>query len=105
MGEVIGGGTNDDGSTGLPDQTIPNFVAPLSGTEPLAGLIGLSGVSSTTEGSGLVRFNAGGHGSLLSPSPSVATTVEMQLQLTQFFATAQMGTPTIVVTDTTVVAN
>lgn len=105
MAEVIGGGTNDDGSTGLPDQTIPNFVAPLSGTEPLAGLIGLSGVSSTTEGSGLVRFNAGGHGSLLSPSPSVATTVEMQLQLTQFFATAQMGTPTIVVTDTTVVAN
>lgn len=105
MASVVGGGTNDDGSTALPDQTIPNFVPPLSGTEALAGLIGLPGVSVTTEGNGIVRFSAGSHGSLLVPVPSAATTVEMQRQLAQFFATTQMGTPTIVVTDTSVVAN
>jgi Pla-1/cef family extracellular lipase len=105
MASVVGGGTNDDGSTALPDQTIPNFVPPLSGTEALAGLIGLPGVSVTTEGDGIVRFIAGSHGSLLAPVPSAATTVEMQRQLAQFFATTQMGTPTIVVTDTSVVAN
>ncbi|MBT1451980.1 hypothetical protein KJ365_13890 [Glaciecola sp. XM2] len=105
MASVVGGGTNDDGSTALPDQTIPNFVPPLSGTEALAGLIGLPGVSVTTEGNGIVRFIAGSHGSLLAPVPSAATTVEMQRQLAQFFATTQMGTPTIVVTDTSVVAN
>ena len=105
MAEVVGGGTNDDGSTALPDQTIPNFVPPLSGTEALARLIGLQGVSSTSIGSGLVRFIAGSHGSLLSPVPSAPTTVEMQLQLAQFFATAQDGTATIVVTNPAVVRN
>ncbi|MFT6268741.1 MAG: Pla-1/cef family extracellular lipase [Alphaproteobacteria bacterium] len=105
MAEVVGGGTNDDGSTALPDQTIPNFVPPLSGTEALASLIGLEGVSSTTPGSGLVRFIAGGHGSLLNPSPSAATTVEMQQQIAAFFATAELGQATIVVTNQGVVAN
>jgi Pla-1/cef family extracellular lipase len=105
VAEVVGGGTNDDGSTGLPDQTIPNFVPPLSGTTPLARLIGLPLVGSTTPGSGHVRFNAGGHGSLIVPIPSAATTVEMQSQLATFFATAQSGSPTVVVTNTSVVVN
>ncbi|MCY7294120.1 VolA/Pla-1 family phospholipase [Alteromonas sp. a30] len=101
--EVVGGGTNDDGSTALPDQVIPNTAAvPLAGTEPLAALMGLQGVSSTTQGSGLVRFIAGGHGSLLSPADSLAATTEMQLQTITFLATQG---ETIAVTDTSVVAN
>jgi Pla-1/cef family extracellular lipase len=105
MAEVVGGGVNDDNSTALPDQVIPNFVAPLSGTEALAGLIGLEGVSSTTQGSGIVRFISGGHGSLIVPVPSLATTLEMQSQLATFFATTQLGQPTIVVSNPDVVAN
>jgi Pla-1/cef family extracellular lipase len=105
MAEVVGGGTNDDGSTALPDQTIPNFAPPLSGTEALAGLIGLPSVSSTTVGSGIVRFNAGAHGSLIAPIPSAAATVEMQQQIAAFFATAELGQPTIVVSNPDVVAN
>lgn len=105
MAEVIGGGTNDDSSTALPDQVIPNYVPPLSGTEPLAGLIGLAGVSSTTPGNGLVRFIAGEHSSLLNPSLSVATTLEMQSQIASFFASDQLGQATIVITNPTVVAN
>ncbi|GAA6183176.1 VolA/Pla-1 family phospholipase [Aliiglaciecola sp. NS0011-25] len=102
--EVIGGGTNDDGSTALPDQVIPNSTVnspTFAGTEPLAKFAGLSGVSTTTDGNGLVRFIAGVHSSLLSPSPSADVTTEMQKQAAAFFATGG----TIVVTDTLVVAN
>ncbi|UAA40318.1 lipase [Paraneptunicella aestuarii] len=103
MHEVVGGGSNDDSSIAGPDAVIPNTTSlPLSGTEPLAALMGLSGVSSTTQGSGLVRFLAGEHSSLLNPAASLAATTEMQLQTATFFAT-QGGT--IKVTDTTVVAN
>lgn len=103
MHEVVGGGTNDDGSVALPDQVIPNTTSlPLAGTEPLAALMGLSGVSSTTQGNGLVRFIVGGHGSLLNPSDSLAATTEMQLQTITFLAT--QGS-TIAVSDTSVVAN
>lgn len=102
--EVVGGGTNDDGSTGVPDQVIPNSTTnspTFAGTEPLAAFAGLTGVSTTTVGNGLVRFNAGGHSSLLNPSPSFATTTEMQTQAATFFVTGG----TIVVNDTSVVAN
>lgn len=105
MAEVVGGGTNDDGSTALSDQVIPNYVPPLSGTEALAGLIGLPGVSLTTPGNGLVRFNAGSHSSLLSPAASAATTIEMQSQIAKFFATDQLGQATIVVGNAGVVKN
>ncbi|MFT4941609.1 MAG: Pla-1/cef family extracellular lipase [Paraglaciecola sp.] len=87
MMEQVGGGINDNGETALPDQTIPNTTSlPLAGTEPLAALIGLQGVSSTTEGEGLVRFIAGGHSSLINPTISFATTVEMQTQTAAFIA-------------------
>ncbi|GAB2682947.1 VolA/Pla-1 family phospholipase [Aliiglaciecola aliphaticivorans] len=102
--EVIGGGINDDGSTALPDQVIPNTTvnsSTFAGTEPLASFAGLSGVSSTTEGNGLVRFIAGGHSSLLSPTPSAAVTTEMQKQAAAFFATGG----TIVISDPSVVSN
>ena len=105
MAEVVGGGTNDDGSTALSDRVIPNFVAPLAGTEALASLIGLEGVVSTTPGNGIVRFTSGEHSSLLNPALSMATTREMQAQIAKFFATDLMGQATIVVSDTSVVAN
>jgi len=52
-----------------------------------------------------VRFISGGHGSLIVPVPSLATTLEMQSQLATFFATTQLGQPTIVVSNPDVVAN
>ncbi|MDN4501189.1 lipase [Alteromonadaceae bacterium BrNp21-10] len=102
MFEVVGGNPDMDGGTFLPDQVIPNTTGfPLAGTEPLAALIGLSPVSSTTEGSGFVRFLEGTHSSILDPGPSLAVTTEMQKQVATFLATqGQM----IVVEDTSVVA-
>lgn len=100
---VVGGGTNDDGSTALGDQVIPNTTSlPLAGQEPLARNIGLSGVSSTTQGNGLVRFITGSHSSILNPSASLAATAEMQRQAAVFLQTEGA---TILVTDTSVVAN
>ena len=101
--EVIGGGTNDDGTTALPDQVIPNTTSlPLAGTEPLIATIGLPSVSSTSQGSGAVRFIVGGHSSLLSPADSLAATTEMQLQVLTFLATQGQ---TIAITNPDVVAN
>jgi Pla-1/cef family extracellular lipase len=103
--EVIGGGTNDDGSTALPDQVIPNSTvnAPtFAGTEPLAKFAGAMGVSTTTPGNGLVRFIEGSHSSLLNPSPSAGATTEMQRGAAAFIST---GGETIVIFDESVVAN
>lgn len=103
--EVVGGGQNDDGSTALSDQTIPNNTvnsASFAGTDPLARFIGVEKVSTTSQGSGLVRFIAGGHSSLLNPGISAATTTEMQRQAAAFIATN--GT-TIVITNPSVVEN
>lgn len=96
MIEVVGG------NSGEPDQVIPNEVAtaPLSGTEPLARVMGLSAVSTTSAGSGLVRFVAGDHSSILSPSASLEATVEMQKQTATFAAT---NGATLLITDTSVV--
>ena len=91
--EVVGNGADN-----LSDQVIPNVVSstPLSGTEAAIALLGLPGVSDTTEGSGAVRFLYGHHGSVIdptvrdsSPDPvlSAASTVEMQTQIATFFAT------------------
>ncbi|MEP6939163.1 MAG: hypothetical protein ABI846_05320 [Rudaea sp.] len=90
----------------LPDQVIPNSVAtsPLSGTEPLIAALGLSSISSTTQSAtgvrGAVRFVAGTHGSLLDPSTSPQTTVEMQTQMATYLAT---GGTTVLVTNAAVV--
>lgn len=79
--EVVGGGSV------LPDQVIPNSVAgaPLSGTEPLIRIMGLSSITGTTQSAngirGATRFIVGDHGSLLSPAASAAATVEMQGQM------------------------
>jgi len=71
------------------DTVIPNAVAtaPLSGTEPLARVLGLSQISESAASGGLVKFSAGNHGSILSPVASLAATVEMQIQMATFAAT------------------
>lgn len=75
-----------------PDQVVPNVVpgAPLSGTEPLIRVMGLDPIVGPTQDPqgirGAVRFLAGGHGSLLDPSSSAATTAEMQGQMASMMA-------------------
>lgn len=76
------------------DSVIPNMVEnkPLAGTEPLAGLLGLEGISTTTTSqdgtpvTGIVRFIEGGHGSLVDSSASPEATAEMQRQIAFWFA-------------------
>jgi len=74
------------------DTVVPNNVAtaPLSGTDPLARLLGLQQVASISGGNTFVKFSAGDHSSILSPEASLAATIEMQTQ-TAFFA-ASRGT-------------
>jgi len=104
--EIVGNGMDN-----LPDQVVTNTApfTPLGGTEPAIALLGLPGVSETSQGSGAVRFVNGHHSSVLNPMPNSASpdaelsaraTQEMQTQVAAFFAT--MG-QTIVVTDTDVV--
>ena len=104
--EVVGN-SNDN----LSDQVIPNSVqtAPLAGTEGAIALLGLPGVSKTTLGSGVVRFVAGHHGSILDPSPrpeapdaamAARATQEMQGQVASFFLS---GGQAITVTDSDVI--
>ncbi len=98
--EVVG-----DGAANLPDQVVPNSVpgAPLSGTEPLIRALGLASISETTQvGNGIrgaVRFTAGEHASLISPTVP-AVTAEMQGQMASLLATS--GT-TVVVQDPSVI--
>jgi dienelactone hydrolase len=97
MIEVIGG------NSGSPDQVIPNRVkgAPLSGTEPLAAVMKLPDVTVPGgTGSGIVRFTAGDHGSILSPEASPEATVEMQTETAVFLKTNGKNLP---VTDSGVV--
>jgi hypothetical protein len=82
--EVVGGAGS------LPDQYVPNSVpdAPLSGTEPLAKVMGLKSVSrSVWDDQGvraIVRFTQGAHDSLFDPRPVVGATAEMQGQMISF---------------------
>lgn len=103
--EIVG-----DGNNNLPDQVIPNQTTsvPFGGTEPLAALLGLTGVDTTTAGGNLVRFTKGKHSSLLDPSASdeapnatanAAVTTEIQTQVASFFVSGNT-----VVTDDTYVA-
>jgi hypothetical protein len=99
--EVVG-----DGADNLPDQVVPNSVpgAPLSGTEPLLRVLGLTAITETAQDAngirGVTRFTEGAHSSLLDPSSSMAATVEMQTQMASFLISR--GT-TVVVQDPTVI--
>ncbi len=97
--EVIG-----NGSDNLSDRVVPNTVStsPMAGTEGSINLLGLSGVSETTQDaessvSGAVRYLFGHHGSILDPNPgsrgeapnaamTSAATSEMQSQVANFFS-------------------
>jgi len=97
--EVVG-----NGSDNLSDQVIPNSVSttPFGGTEGAIALLGLSGISQTTQDaespvSGAVRYLFGHHGSILDPRPgsrgeapdpvmTSAATTEMQSQVANFFS-------------------
>ena len=118
MVEIVGG-------SGSPsDLVIPNTVpdtndttgtvaSPLSGTTPLAQLMGLTQVSTSTSGTdikGIVKFSAGFHGSLLTPINSsgnsnvraaAATFTEMQSILGSFLGSAG---DTVTITNTSVIA-
>jgi len=89
---------------------LPGF--PLVGTEALARNLGLSTITETTTGSGLVKFEPGYHSSLLSPAveennslvtiteaQAAAVYQELQKQVAQFAASG-----TIVIEDTSVIA-
>lgn len=112
--EVVGNGTDIP-----PDQVIPNSVAgaPLSGTEPLIRVLGLTPITAAglvQDPNGLrrvVRFIRGEHGSLLSPartlgvSPAQPTgfldvTTEMQGQMASFVVS---GGTAVLVRDATVI--
>ena len=102
--EVVGGA----GAPG--DQVIPNSVAdaPLSGTDPLVRVMGLTqATTSEADAAGLdvvVKFNSGGHSSILKPDPdatALAVTVEMQTQTAGFMVTN--GTA-LQITDSSVIA-
>ncbi|MGM0429386.1 MAG: VolA/Pla-1 family phospholipase [Pseudomonadota bacterium] len=84
------------------DSVIPNTVEnkPLAGTEPLAALLGMEGISTTTTSedgtpvSGIVRFGGDAeHGSLVDASASGAVTAEMQQQIAFWFAADMMQLP------------
>ncbi len=110
-------GVVGNGAGNLPDQVIPNGFfnplaalaqgkMPLAGTEPLARLLGASAVQAsglTLNGNAIARFNAGDHGSILSPQSSLAATQEMQFQTATFFlskgAQISVQNPAVLVTN------
>ncbi len=90
------------------DTVVPNFVltAPLSGTEPLLRVMGLTSYSTTQSSMDGLRLAGrfvppASHGSLLSPVTSPAATVEMQGQVASFFATR--GEIVVVINESTMV--
>lgn len=103
MMTVVGGLT----ATDLPDTVIPPTTSlPLSGQLPLAQLMNLPTITSTTEptepAGGLVLFNSGAHASSLAFDRGPAVYAEMQTQVATYLAT---GGRTIAITNTEVVQN
>ena len=85
----------------LDDQVVPNSATDrLIAAGPLAKLTTI-GPNAVAAGSGAYTFfSAGDHGSLFSPTASLAATVEMQRQTVLFAASAvQPGGPFVVLTD------
>jgi len=100
MLEVVGGLGGATDTCDLPDQVVPN-----SATDLLVSEMGLTQISSTSAGSKfIVRFLAGDHGSVLSPSVPAnctatttnqqiygAVTQEMQTEIATFLASGGTG--------------
>jgi hypothetical protein len=73
------------------DTDVPNFVFPMSGTEPMIAAMGLEAYSSTQQNPDGLRVVGrfvppAVHASLLDPSASPAATAEMQKQMASFLA-------------------
>jgi hypothetical protein len=94
--QVVGGVT----LTALPDQVIPNSATARLIAAAGAGLTRVTPGAPINNADGYVNFTAGDHGSLLSPTASAATTVEMQTETVRFNA---LPTHPIEVVDPTVV--
>lgn len=79
------------------DAVIPNSAdgAPLTGTAALAKLLGATQINATTAlGIGIVKLNAGDHGSVLRPTTAAPqVTAEMQTEIVTFVSSA--GTVTV----------
>ncbi len=84
-----------DGTPATWDSVIPPFSthSPISGTEALQKLLQIDSIDSSVPGDvrGFIRFNQGGHSSLLSPESSPAVTLEMQQQIVSLFLSEGMG--------------
>jgi len=94
----VGGGDLGNGQTSLPDQVVVN-----SSTQRLidaAALPRVSGQGAHAVSRGYVNFIFGAHGSIIDPSTSTDTTIEMQTEAVTF---AGSGGSVIAVTDPTVV--
>jgi Pla-1/cef family extracellular lipase len=119
LSEIVG--DVDEGGSNLSDQVIPNQTqnVPNGGTEPLIRALQLPSVTASVQGevvdgvpakvSGVVRFKAGHHASIIDPSVragaenaenNARTTQEMQQQSVGYFLTDGVAIP---VTDTAVV--
>ena len=94
MIEVIGDRT-------IPN-SVPNPIAPLSGTEPMADLLGLEPTTTSISGGALVRFSGGNHGSILLGTGDDAATAEMQSQMAIF---AQSGGTNLTISNSSVIAD
>ncbi len=93
--EIVGGDSSPS------DLVVPNRVpdgndtsatvpAPLAGTDPQLGLMGLTHVNTSQTGVNLklvTKFNSGSHASLLDPTDSVAVMTEIQKQAAKFLVT------------------
>ncbi|WP_155949207.1 VolA/Pla-1 family phospholipase [Gayadomonas joobiniege] len=92
-----------DGTSATWDQVIPPLVnsAELAGTERFARLLGAEHMvaSGAADTNVLVRFNAGAHGSLLSPETSQAVTVTMQNLVAHWL---KSNGESVLITDTSV---
>ncbi len=109
--EVVG-----EEGVSLPDQVVPNNVpvsnsgsivvtaGPLGGTDPLVEVVmelmpvedvnpEAASPACTAGPDTVVKFLRGGHGSILDPSISAATTVEMQTQVASFLGSGGAGFP------------
>ena len=82
--QVVGGGTLPNGSASPSDQVVVN-----SATQRLIDAIGLPRISTpglNPFSHGYVNFLFGAHGSIIDPSSSLATTMEMQAESVSFAA-------------------
>ena len=96
--QVVGGGDLGGGQTSPPDQVVVN-----ASTQRLIDAAGLPRISTpgpNPVSQGYVNFTFGSHGSIIDPSTSLATTVEMQTEAVTFAVT---GGTVVAISDPSVI--